>query len=26
VEGVQKADVNQLVDLLFEADTKAIWH
>ncbi|KML54229.1 sulfur reduction protein DsrE [Burkholderia cepacia] len=25
-EGVQKADIGQLVDLLFVAGTKAIWH
>jgi hypothetical protein len=25
-EGVQKADISQLVDLLFVTGTKAIWH
>ncbi|NPT61281.1 sulfur reduction protein DsrE [Paraburkholderia elongata] len=25
-EGVQKADIDQLVDVLFVAGTKAIWH
>jgi len=26
VEGVEVADINRLVDLLFEPGTKAVWH